>query len=73
MKLNVLMNINSEPLQKQFLREHSYWYKYLNRSDSYYKEFIKNMKEKYKLTTADKLNKISNDINMFRSFLEVLK
>ena len=73
MKLNVLMNINSEPLQKQFLREHSYWYKYLNRSDSYYKEFINDMKEKYKLTTADKLNKISNDINMFRSFLEVLK
>lgn len=73
MKLNVLMNINSEPLQKQFLREHSYWYKYLNRSDAYYKEFINDMKEKYKLTTADKLNKISNDINMFRSFLEVLK
>ena len=73
MKLNVLMNINSEPLQKQFLREHSYWYKYLNRSDTYYKEFVNDMKEKYKLTTADKLNKISNDINMFRSFLEVLK
>lgn len=73
MKLNVLMNINSEPLQKQFLREHSYWYKYLNRSDAYYKEFVNDMKEKYKLTTADKLNKISNDINMFRSFLEVLK
>ncbi len=73
MKLNILMNINSEPLQKQFLREHSYWYKYLNRSDTYYKEFINDMKEKYKLTTADKLNKISNDINMFRTFLEVLK
>ena len=67
------MNINSEPIQKQFLREHSYWYKYLNRKDTYYKDFISDMKEKYKLTTADKLHKISNDINMFRTFLEVLK
>ena len=67
------MNINSEPIQKQFLREHSYWYKYLNRKDTYYKDFISDMKEKYKLTTADKLHKISNDINMIRTFLEVLK
>ena len=73
MKLNILMNINSDPLQKQFLREHSYWYKYLNRSDTSYKEFINDMKEKYKLTAADRLSKISNDINMFKTFLEVLK
>ena len=73
MNLPLLMNINSDPKQKQFLREHSYWYKYLNRSEISYKYFIDDMKEKYKLTTADKLNKISNDINMFRTFLEVLK
>ena len=73
MKLNIIMNINNNPIQKQFLREHSYWYKYLNRTDQYYPEFLNDMKEKYKLTTADKLNKISNDITMFRSLLEVLK
>ena len=58
---------------KKFLREHSYWYKYLNRSDIFYQDFIKDMKEKYKLTTADKLNKLSNDMTMLRTFLEVLK
>ena len=67
------MKINSNPLEKQFLREHSYWYKYLNRSDTFYQEFIKDMKEKYKLTTADKLNKLSNDMTILRTFLEVLK
>ncbi len=67
------MKINTDPLTKRFLREHSYWYKYLNRTDKYYPEFLKDMKEKYHLTTTDKLNKISNDINLFRSFLEVLK
>ena len=73
MKLNILMDINASPIQKQFLREHSYWYKYLNRTDKYYPSFINDMKEKYKLTTLDKLNKITNDINMFSTFLEVLK
>ena len=73
MRLDILMNINSDPKQKQFLRENSYWYKYLNRDSNYYKDFISDMKQKYKLTTADKFNKLSDNINMFRSFLEVLK
>lgn len=73
MKLDIIMKINSNPLEKQFLREHSYWYKYLNRSDKFYQDFIKDMKVKYKLTTADKLNKLSNDMTMLRTFLEVLK
>ena len=73
MRLDVLMNINSDPKQKQFLRENSYWYKYLNRSSIYYKDFINDMKQKYKLTTADKINKISDNLNMVRTFLDVLK
>ena len=73
MSLDIIMKINENPLEKKFLRENSYWYKYLNRSSSYYKEFIKQMKETYKLTTKDKINKLNNDINMFKTFLEVLK
>ena len=73
MHLDILMKIKENPIELRFLREHSYWYKYLNRSNLYYKDFIKDMKDKYKLTTIDKLNKISNDINMFKSFLDVLK
>ena len=73
MSLDIIMKINENPLEKKFLRENSYWYKYLNRSSNYYKEFIKQMKETYKLTTKDKINKINNDINMFKTFLEVLK
>ena len=63
MRLDILMNINSDIKQKQFLRENSYWYKY----------FLNDMKEKYKLTTPDKLNKMMNNINMFKTFLDVLK
>ena len=73
MRYDIWMNISSNPIQKQFLRENSYWYKYLNRSSRYYKDFISDMKDKYKLTTIDKLNKMADNINMFKSFLDVLK
>ena len=73
MRFDTYMHINNNPIEKQFLRENSYWYKYLNRSNLYYKDFINDMKEKYKLTTTDKLNKLTNNINMFKTFLDVLK
>ena len=73
MNLNLQFKIKQDPIQQQFLREYSYWYKYLNRSELYYKEFINDMKNKYKLRTTDKLNKVIEDINMFSSFLDVLK
>ena len=73
MNLNVQYRINQDPKQHQFLRENSYWYKYLNRSESYYKDFINDMKDKYKLKPADKINKMVDNINMISSFLDVLK
>lgn len=73
MRLDIQYQINQDPVQKQFLRENSHWYKYLNRNSSYYKPFINDMKEKYKLTKTDKLNKMMDNINMVRTFLDVLK
>ncbi len=72
MSIDIIMKINNDPLQKRFLRENSYWYKYLNRSPSYIKPFIKEMKDKYKLTPKDKFNKITEDINTFKTFLSIL-
>ena len=73
MNLSLQYKINQDPRQKQFLREYSYWYKYLNRSESYYKDFINDMKDKYKLKPTDRLNKMMDNINLFSSFLDVLK
>ena len=73
MNLNLQYKIYQDPKQHQFLRENSHWYKYLNRSESYYKEFINDMKDKYKLKPTDRLNKMIDDINLVSSFLEVLK
>ena len=73
MSLELQYRINSDPRLKQFLRENSYWYKYLNRSNTYLKPFISEMKDKYKLKTTDKINKLTNNISMVRTFLYVLK
>ena len=73
MSLELQYRINSDPRLKQFLRENSYWYKYLNRNSSYYKEFIDDMKDKYKLKPTDKINKMMDNINMVRTFLDILK
>ena len=73
MNLNLQYRIHQDKRQHQFLRENSHWYKYLNRSELYYKDFINDMKDKYKLKPIDKLNKISQDIEMVRTFLDVLK
>ncbi len=73
MKLDVMLRINQDIRQKKFLRENSYWYKYLNRDSTYYRDFLDDMKDKYKLKPTDKLNKIMDDIEMVRTFLDVLK
>ena len=73
MNLNLQYKINQDPRLKQFLRENSYLYKYLNRSEIYYKDFINDMKDKYKLKPTDRINKMVDNINMISSFLDVLK
>ena len=73
MNLNLQYRIYQDPKQHQFLRENSHWYKYLNRSEIYYKDFINDMKDKYKLKPTDKINKMVDSINMINSFLDVLK
>ena len=54
MTLELQYRINQDIRQKQFLRENSHWYKYLNRNEIYYKDFIDDMKDKYKLKPTDK-------------------
>lgn len=64
--------VKRDPNLYQYLRENSYWYKYLNRDSAYYKQFLDDMKDKYKLKPTDKLNKIMDNIEMVRTFLDVL-
>ena len=58
---------------KRYLREHSNWYKILNRNPDSCPSFVEEMKIGYKLTTSDKINRIIDNISMIQSFLDVLK
>lgn len=73
MTVDLQLKINSDPRLKSFIRGYPNWYKLLNRNPLLYNEFVKDMKEKYKITTTDKLNRTLNNISMFQTFLEVLK
>lgn len=73
MQLDLQYRIKQDEKQIMFLRENSYWYKYLNRNNKYYKEFVDDMKDKYKLKPTDKINKMMDNINMVRTFLDILK
>ena len=73
MQLDLQYRIKQDEKQIMFLRENSYWYKYLNRNNKYYKEFVDDMKDKYKLKPPDNINKMMDNINMVRTFLDILK
>lgn len=65
------LKFNSNDIK--YLREKSYWYKYLNRNKSYFKNFEDEMKKQYKLRTEDKVAKMANSINMLSKFIDILK
>jgi len=73
MRMDLQLKIRNDQRLQSFIRQYPYWYKNLNRNPDIYNEFVKDMKEKYKITTADKLNKTLNSISMLQTFLEVLK
>lgn len=73
MRLDIQFKINNDIMLSRFLKEYSYWYKYLNRDPKYFDDFILDMKDKYELKTSDKLNRLMNNINLIQSFIDVFK
>ena len=65
--------VRSNPNIYRYLRENSYWYKFLNRNPNSIKELEIEMKQKYKLTTENKLEKLNNSMGLIRSFMDILK
>lgn len=73
MRVDIYMKINNDPMLTSFIREYPVWYKYLNRNPNFFNDFVRDMKDKYKLTTTDRINKTLNNISMIQSLIEVLK
>ena len=73
MTTDIQIKINADYRLKSFIREYPIWYKRLNRNPDLFKEFVMDMKDKYKLNTSDRLNNMLSRIGMFQTFLDVLK
>ena len=73
MDIPTQIKIKSNPYIYKYLREYSYWYKFLNRNPNMIKKLEEEMKERYKLTPKDKLEKLSNSMDLISSFIGVLK
>lgn len=73
MTLDTQFKIKNNPNYIRYLHENSYWYKILNRNPFLIDDFIREVKEKYKLRTTDKINDIMDKIDMVSKFINVLR
>lgn len=73
MTLDVQFKIKNNPMLQKYIRENSYWYKNLNRNPDLIEVLTDEMKEKYKLTTADKINSLGQKLDLISTFINVLK
>lgn len=71
MNLNTQVSLKTNPNYIRFLRENSYWYKYLNRNSNYLPELINEMKIKYKLTPSDKLDRFTKNIDKVSQLIDI--
>ena len=72
MELNIIYKIKSDKKHYEFLRTHSYWYKYLNRDSRNYGNFIKAYKKYSRDNTTNKFNDTISSIDMIASVLKTL-
>jgi hypothetical protein len=73
MTIETQLKISSDSMLIRFIREYPIWYKYLNRNPDLFNNMVQDMKEKYKLTTSDRINNALNSIGMLQSLIDVLK
>lgn len=72
MNLYTQYRIKNNSNSLKYLRENSNWYKYLNRNSSYIKPFEEEMKQRYKLTTKDKVDKLVDSLDTVSQLLDIL-
>lgn len=73
MNLDIWNKINNNNYFKTYLRDHSYWYKYLNRDSKYFTPFENEVKEAFHLRKSDKLLNAIDKIEMGSMLFDILK
>lgn len=73
MELYTINYIKNNPLVYNYLRENSYWYKELNRNKDVLKQVEEEAKKFYNQTPEDKIKKLSRNIELISTFIDVIK
>lgn len=73
MPLDIQFKIKSNPNYLRYLREHSEWYRILNRDPASFKQFENVTKEEYKLRPTDRIAKALDTIELVQNLLTSLK
>lgn len=73
MDLYTINYIKNNPLIYNYLRENSTWYKELNRGSDVLKIIEEEAKKFYKQTPEDRIEKLSRNIELISSFIDVIK
>ncbi len=72
MEYNLQREIINNPKMYNYLKEHSYWIKYLNRNPYLYKDFINKMKEIHHERVTDKISDAMDNMDLIESVLTSL-
>ena len=72
MDRRVLNIIRNNPMIYNFLRDESYYYTYLYQDTNYIKVIEKLAKDKYKVKYTDRMDKLSNNLELIKTFLDVI-
>ncbi len=71
MRFDIYLKLKEKPIYTKFIREHSEWYKILNRDPNMFDKMIEDMKDKYKLRVTDKIDNVVDSVDLISKFLKV--
>ena len=73
MILDIQFKIKNNSYYTKYIREHSNWYKILNRNHLMFKNFEQEVKEVYKLRPTDRVEKALNTFEILQNLLTTMK
>ena len=73
MDISTQQKIFKDDMLHRYLRENSHWYKILNRHPELINDMIQEMKDRYKLNTGDKIERLGERLSIVESILKVLE
>ncbi len=73
MNLDLQMKFRNDIKYYTYLKENSYYIKYLNRGSLTYEKFVSDMKVKYKERTSDKISNFIDNIDLVSTIIDTLK